>query len=116
ANDRRTSGKCAYDLIDGHWLSLPFDLHWLDGFQADIALDQSTRGCTHQDRSRLSNPLQTRCQVRRIPNGGIVHAEVVANTPNHHEPAVEPHTEGTFHPVGFPKMGFLQGTLQRQSG
>jgi hypothetical protein len=56
--------------------------------------------------------LQSRREIRRIPNGRIIHEEVVPNTPDHHEPTVEPHAEGTCLAIGLPEVCLCEGALE----
>ena len=59
-------------------------------------------GCLRDDNaSRIGSCLETRRHVRRIPHRRIVHAEIVADAPHHHEAGVEalPHLKADSPPM-----------------
>jgi hypothetical protein len=59
--------------------------------------------------------LETSRQIRGVTNGGIVHAEVIANRPNDDEPRIQSHTELTCLAIGLPEVCLFEGALERKS-
>ena len=53
------------------------------------------------DLPRRRRLLEARRDIGRIANGRIVHAQVVANGPDDHQPGVEPHADREFDPLGL---------------
>ena len=57
--------------------------------------------------------------VGLVPDRHVVVHEVIDLAgdllgPHDDEPGIQPHTEGTFHPIGSPKVCLFEGTLERE--
>ena len=82
----------------------------------EIACREAVRGLGNQDPSRVGRCLKTRRHVRRVPHGGVVHAQIVPNTPHHDETSVEalPHLEADPLPALEFSLIALQGLADPQ--
>jgi len=85
--------------VHQHRFAAPFDLHWSQQLAADIALDQPMGRVGDQNRPRLGQALQPSGHMSGIANGGVVHAQVVADAADHDQAAVEADAYAQLHIV-----------------
>ena len=77
--------------LDG--LALALDRERRHALGADGALHQSMRRLADQHRPGLGGLLQAGGEIRRVPDRGVIHAQVVADPADHDEPGVEAHPD-----------------------
>ncbi len=71
-----------------------------------------------QHRARLGELLEPRREIRRVADGGVLHAEVVADRADHHRSRMDPHPHLKIGAVGFAHFVAqrLEGSMHRESG
>ena len=84
-------GTGAEQFVGLHGLCQPLDRHGPQGLHLHQALHQTQRGGGQQDGARRRELFHARRQVHRLPDGGIVHVQVVADGPHHHLAGVQPY-------------------------
>ena len=82
-----------------------FDLERRDRLQVHLVLHQSTGGLADEDHPRRGALLEAGGQVRGVAHGRVVHAQVVADTADHHQPRVQPHAHRQVLPRRQPEVG-----------
>src|SRR5262252_556206 len=87
----------AHHAIDAYGLTPPFDRHRSQSLGSDVSLDKSVGGLGNQDRPRLGHTLHARREVGRVPHGGVVHSQVVADPAHDDETGVEAKAEVKLH-------------------
>ena len=93
--DFQPCGFPAADLPRLYRCLLALQGQWPEGAAGTIARDQSVGGLRHNDLPWGSGVLETGRHVRGVADGSIVHAQVIANRPDNHQPGVQPQ-------AGFP--------------
>ena len=77
------------DVEDPHRLGPALDGDGPQRLGADVALHGPVRGLGHEHVAGLGERLQARRQVRRVADGGVVHAQVVADAPHDHRSGID---------------------------
>ena len=91
-------------LIDLDGLRQPLHRHRPQGRDLDVALDQAQRVGGQQSRARTGELLHARRQMRGLPDGGVVHVQVVANRAHHHLAGVQPDADLDVEPLLAPQL------------
>ncbi len=68
------------------------------------ALHQPEGRGRQQDTARCGQLFHARRQVHRLPDGGVVHMEIVTDGPHHHFAGIEPHPEVHGQPLRAPHL------------
>jgi hypothetical protein len=82
-----------------HGRGQPLDRHRAQGGDMDESFGQSEGGCGQPDTARRGELLHTRCQVRGLTHGRVVHVQVVANRSHHDFPGVESYARLHLQPI-----------------
>ncbi len=84
----------------------------------EIAVHQTVRGFADQHPSGLTCLLQSGREIHRLSLRRVVHAQVVADLPDHHGPGVEADAQAEFQTALTPKVGRIadERLLNRQRG
>ena len=83
-----------------HGLRDALDRDRTQGSDPHQALDQPQDAGGQSDTARAGQLLHARRQMRRLPHGGVVHVQVVADRPHHHFSRVEAHPDAQLQAVG----------------
>ncbi len=94
----------AGDLIDLDRSAHPLDVDRPHGRDLDIALGQTQRFGRHQDRARSRQLLHPGRQVRRLPDRGVIHAEIAADRPHNNFACVQADANLDRHALGAPDV------------
>lgn len=93
----RLEGRAALaragDRVERHRRGEPADLRGPARLERRVAAHQAGGGVAQQDLAGGGQLLKSRGQVRGVAHRGVVHAQVVADGPDHHEAGVQPEAD-----------------------
>ena len=90
AGPRRASAR---HLVDLHRVGEPLHQHGAERLHLDVALGQRQRPGRDHDRAGVGELLHPRGQMRRLPDGGVVHVEIAADGAHDDLAGVQPHAD-----------------------
>jgi hypothetical protein len=68
----------------------------------DVSFHQPLGGLPDENRPRLSQALQTSGDVGGVADGGVIHAQVIANAADHHQAGIQAQAQANLHvALGF---------------
>ena len=85
-------------------LLLPFHLAPAEGLELEEITDEMKGMAGDENRTRFREFLHPRGKVRGVPQGGVVHPQIVPDAAHDHRPRVEAHTHREIQPEGFPDL------------
>ena len=87
-------------LVDLDGRAQALDRHRAERCHSDVALGQSERLGGQEDRSGCGHLLHPTRQMGRLPDGRVIHVQVVADRADHHLARVQPHSDLDEHALG----------------
>jgi hypothetical protein len=94
--DRSRSGH----LVDLDWRAQSLDRHRAERLHPDVTLGQPEHLGRQEDRPWCGHLFHPARQVGRLPDGRVIHVQVVADRADHHLSRVQPHSDLDEHALG----------------